>query len=246
VFFFDPDSPIHKAIKSDKYHLINELHACCLPIGPNTVGINAGHIHDLDHTNPDDNTQALLFARKLAAQYREAFAEYLPAFRNSFLVSTANILGVRETRRIIGDYILNINDFNACKNFHDEICRNAYGIDIHRSKSEELNLAQKNIEQIKQEILMSHRTLPKGESMGIPYRCLTPKGLKNVLVAGRCISSDRQVNGSIRIIACSLNTGEAAGISAALACDSNCNVHNIDTDELRKRLKHYNAYLPDV
>lgn len=76
------------------------------------------------------------------------------------------------------------------------------------------------------------------------YRCLTPRGLKNVLVAGRCISTDRQANGSTRIMACCLNTGEAAGIAAALAAAGPADVHMIDTDDLRRRLRQHGAYLP--
>ncbi len=78
----------------------------------------------------------------------------------------------------------------------------------------------------------------------MPYRCLTPKDLLNVLVAGRCISTDRNVNGSVRIMACCLTTGEAAGIAAAMAAASDRDIHSVDTDVLRDRLKANGAYLP--
>ncbi len=84
----------------------------------------------------------------------------------------------------------------------------------------------------------------EGESHGIPYRCLTPRGLNNVLVAGRCISCDRAVQGSIRVMPPCLAMGEAAGLAAALAGKTTKNVHEIDIDLLRRRLREEDAYLP--
>ncbi|MET0263811.1 MAG: FAD-dependent oxidoreductase, partial [Rariglobus sp.] len=85
-----------------------------------------------------------------------------------------------------------------------------------------------------------------GESHGIPYRCLTPKGLRNVLVAGRNISVERAVHGSIRVMPVCLSMGEAAGLAAALASrDDVPDVHAIDTDLLRSRLREAGAYLPE-
>ena len=80
-----------------------------------------------------------------------------------------------------------------------------------------------------------------GESHGVPYRCLTPKGLKNVLVAGRSISCDRAVQGSVRVMPVCLAMGEAAGIAAAMADND---VHAVDVDKLRSRIKEEGGYLP--
>jgi hypothetical protein len=85
-----------------------------------------------------------------------------------------------------------------------------------------------------------------GESHGIPYRCLTPKGLKNVLVAGRCISTDRMVQGSTRVMPVCLAMGEAAGTAAVLAASRDGDVHAVNSDELRSQLKAQGAYLPEV
>ena len=86
----------------------------------------------------------------------------------------------------------------------------------------------------------------KGESHGIPYRCLTPMGLSNVLVAGRCISTDKLVQGSTRVMPVCLAMGEAVGLAAALAADRQEDVHTLDVAELQQRLKHYGAYLPNA
>jgi hypothetical protein len=244
LHFFDPESPIHKAIKSDKYPLIVELHSCNIQVGPGAYGFNTGHVFDVDNTEPLNLSRALVHGRKMAAQYRDAFAEFHPAFANSWLAATGSLLGVRETRRIIGDYVVTVDDYMARRSFPDEICRNAYGIDVHYGKEEALALARKSIEEVREAISKRTRHYSKGESFGVPYRSLTPKGLKNVLVAGRCISTDRQVNGSIRIMACCLNTGEAAGLAAAMAASDARDVHAVDAEELRRRLRAYGAYLP--
>ena len=137
--------------------------------------------------------------------------------------NTAQLLGVREGRRIIGDYILTLSDFKERRQFKDEIGRNSYYVDVHIPGSESVHYK-------------------KGESHGIPYRILTPKGLKNLLVAGRCVSSDPMVYGSIRVMTNCLVMGEAAGAAAYLYIKGPHDVHQIDTDRLRDRLKQAGQY----
>ena len=246
IWVGDPRSPIYKAVRSDKYPLIVDLHSCVMQVGPSAWGFNMGHVYDVDNTNPVSLSNALVQGRKMAAQYRDALAEFHPAFANSFLAATGALMGIRETRRVIGDYVLNIEDYNARRSFPDEICRNAYGIDVHQTRKDAMETAKRTPEANS----AADRNLPKhfakGESMGVPYRCLTPRGLANLLVAGRCISTDRPVNGTIRIMPCCLNTGEAAGLAAALALRADRDVHHVDTAQLRTRLKAHGAFLPDA
>lgn len=244
IHFYDPDSPVWKAMRSPDYPLIVELHSCNRKVGPRTFSFNTGHVFDVDNTDPASTSNALRQGRQMAAQYRDAFARYHPAFADSFLAATGSLLGIRETRRILGEYVLTIKDYMARRSFPDEICRNAYGIDVHRSRKENEELCRKSLDELKEWNRKTVRSLNPGESMGVPYRCLTPRGLKNVLVAGRCISADRQVYGSIRIMACCLNTGEAAGVAAAMAAAGSGDVKAVNTDELRNRLRQHGAYLP--
>lgn len=246
IHFYDPDSPVWKAMRSDKYPLIVEGHSCNMKIAPRTFGFNTGHVFDVDNTDPASTSRALLQGRQMAAQYRNAFAEYHPAFADAALVATGSLLGIRETRRILGDCVLTVDDYLARRSFPDEICRNAYGIDVHGSREAIQKLTQKSLAELKEWNRNATKSLNPGESFGVPYRCLTPKGLRNVLVAGRCISTDRQANGSIRIMACCLNTGEAAGIAAAMAAVDSADVHAVDTVELRRKLKAHGAYLPNL
>ena len=237
----NPDSPIYDIVSSGKYPHIPDVHMCNNSIGPGTVGFNAGHLWNVDNTDPFNVSKALMEGRKIAADIRNALAEYHPkAFANAFLVATGSLMGIRETRRIIGDYVLTVDDYLNRRSFEDEICRNSYYIDIHNSVTES--------EKAKEERYYTkdrYIRYGKGESHGIPYRCLTPKHLKNVLVAGRSISCDRTVQASVRIMPACLATGEAAGMAAVHAIRlPETDVHKIDTKYLRERLKEEGAYLP--
>lgn len=246
IHFYDPESPVWSAVNDDEYPLINELHSCNRKIGPAAFGFNTGHVFGIDNTDPQSVSAGLLEGRRTAAQYRDAFAEYHPAFADSYLAATGSLLGIRETRRIVGDYVLSLEDYRAARSFDDEICRNAYGIDVHASKERTLELARKSIPELKEHNRQVTQRLEKGESVGVPYRCLTPKTLRNVLVAGRCISTDRPTNGTVRIMSCCLNTGEAAGVAAAMAAGRDNDVHAVDAGSLRSKLQEAGAYLPDV
>lgn len=236
------NSPIYAIRASGRHPLIPDAHLCSNIVGPGAVGFNAGHVFDFDNTDPWSISLGLTHGRKLAQAYRDALAEFFPAaFGNAFLALTGSMMGVRETRRVTGDYLLTFDDYMARRSFDDEICRNSYFIDIHRKLSDADNTHEKREEAEK---TRSHRYGP-GESHGIPYRCLTPKGLRNVLVAGRCISTEQIVQGSVRVMPTCLAMGEAAGLAAALACAApSPDVHAVDTAQLRTRLRALGAYLP--
>ncbi len=234
-------SPIYRILESGKYPGIPDNHLCNNLQGPGTVGFNAGHLW-LDPTDPQQLTSAMIQGRKIACAIREGMAEFVPGpFGRAHLATTGALLGVRESRRIIGDYVLTVEDYKARRSFADEVLRNCYFVDIHTTKEEQSidpRLAQDEHE--KRWLRMG-----KGESHGIPYRCLTPKGLGNMLVAGRCISTDHVVQSSTRVMPVCLAMGEAAGIAAAMAAAESVDVHAVKTDELRDRLKRHGAYLPD-
>ena len=217
-------SPLHKVVGPDGKYPLTGHHFCMNLIGPNVVQFNAGHIH-ADTTDPRSVTEAMMIGRQTAQQYLEACKEACPEiFGNAFVVKTASLLGVRDGRRIVGDYVFTKEDWNARRTFEDEIGRNSYYLDVHKSGFKPVHYQ-------------------KGDSHGIPYRCLTPKGLRNVLTAGRCISTDEEAFGSLRVMPPCLVTGEAAGAAAAIAIQqSRCDVHAIDVQRLRRRLKEEGQY----
>ncbi len=239
----NPKSPIFDILKSGKYPLIPDSHICIALIGPGTVGFNAGHLWDVDPTKPETVSAALALGRKMAEQYRAALAEFFPAaFAKAFLVNTGSLMGIRESRRVVGDYVLTLDDYASRRSFADEICRNSYFIDVHWAK-DELALHPEQHSDWDQNCLR----YAKGESHGIPYRCLIPVELRNVLVAGRSISCEQIVQGSVRVMPVCLAMGEAAGAAAARAAQEHeGEVRSVDTRQLRNRLRRAGAYLPEV
>lgn len=242
--------PAMERILAEGHHpLIPDSHACNNIVGPGAIGFNAGHLWEVDNTDPVSVSKGLIEGRKIASAFRDAMAEYLPkAFANAWLAQTAPLLGIRETRRIIGDYILTEDDFKSLRSFDDEIARNCYFIDVHHKKSEVALFnhgAKHGNDGALKELKIGRYDLNPGESHGIPYRCLTPKGLPNVLVAGRSISTDRVTQGSTRVMPVCLVMGEAAGTAAAMAAATPApDVHTVDTDKLRARLREMGAWLP--
>jgi hypothetical protein len=235
------ESHIAHILKNGKFPLIKDRHCCNNFVGPGTVGFNAGHLWDVDSTDPFSVSNALIAGRKIAEEYHRALAEYYPrAFSNSFLSATGALMGIRESRRIMGDYILSIDDWLARRSFPDEVCRNNYPIDIHTAKDEIIA-----DQQGKMSPMDRFKRYGKGESHGIPYRCLTPRGKTNLLTAGRSISTDRVVQASTRVMPVCLAVGEAAGIAASLAHSmKQIDVHGVDTGVLREKLRKAGAYLP--
>ena len=226
------DSPIYTIVKDKNHPLIDDTHICQSLVKPQTVGFNAGHLWNVHVDDVAGASKALSAGRKKAAAYLAALKDYEPAaFENAYVSETASMLGIRESRRVLGDYVLSTEDYLARQSFPDEIGRNCYYLDLHLTK-EEVASGMK---------CESHR-YGKGESHGIPYRVLTPVGFDNLLVAGRCISSDRAVNGSVRVMPVCLVTGQAAGTAAAMAAMGGLDVHTIDVDALRSKLREDGAY----
>ncbi len=236
-----PESPFYKIIKTGEYPLITDVHIVDKLLGSGVVGFNAGHQWNVDNTEPESVSRALVTGRKMADEYRRALAQYYPrAFANAYLAATGSLMGIRETRRIAGDYTLTLADYIERRSFEDEICRNCYYIDLHHSLKEKDSVNERKFDPN-----YRFKSYEEGESHGIPYGCLTPRGLKNVLVAGRSISCDRTVQGSIRVMPVCLAMGEAAGMAAAHSLKlPEVDVHKIDTGYLRERLRDEGAYLP--
>ncbi len=232
------DSRLEDAFR-DKVFTLQDRH---LPgmyrVGRHTGGGNIGHVFGLDGADERSITQALLNARKSLLEYERYYKKYLKGFEQMELVATAAQLGVRESRRIVGDYVLDLNDYKSRAVFADEIGRYNYPVDIHSAKPDLAGHKR---------FLKEFRTLKcgKGESYGIPYRSLVPRKLTNVLVAGRCISTDRYVQSSIRVMPGCFITGQAIGVAAAIASEQDCDTRSVPVPELQRRLKSMGAYLPN-
>ena len=202
---------------------------------------NVGHLFNLDGTDERSLTKGYVRGRVSMKEYERYFREYLKrGFENVRLAETAALMGVRETRRITGDYVMTLDDYMKRAVFPDEIGRYSYPIDIHPSSADKAAY-----EKHREEFDRLYR-YKRGESYGIPYRILCAKGVKNLLVAGRCVSTDQKVQASIRVIPACYLTGQAAGMAAALAASGTGDVHRVDVKALQGKLKDFGAYLPNA
>jgi hypothetical protein len=204
-----------------------------------TAGCNLGHVWGFDATEAASVSRAEREGRKVAAKLVQFLRAYVPGQEGVRLVSTGPHIGVRESRRVVGDYTLTLDDYLACRSFPDEIARCAYFIDLHAATTEEAARAKAVTDGGK-----TSASLPPGQSHGIPYRCLIPQGMRNLLVAGRSLSAERAVQGAARIMPYCFAMGEAVGLAATLALRHGGDVRAIDTDTLRARLRAQGAYLP--
>ena len=201
---------------------------------------NVGHVFGLDGTDERSLTKGYVRGRESMAEYQRYFREYLKrGLENVRLAETAAMMGVRETRRILGDYVMTLDDYMKRAVFPDEIGRYAYPIDIHPSSAEK-EAYKKHREEFDR--LYRYR---RGESYGIPYRILCAKGVRNLLVAGRCVSTDQKVQASIRVMPACYIMGQAAGFAASLAAEGAGDVHAVDVKTLQHKLKDFGAYLPN-
>ncbi len=162
----------------------------------------------IDGTNPETLTQAEIEGRKSVWECLRFIRKYIPGAENAYISKTPLLYGIRETRRISGKYFLTEDDVLKARKFKDGIAKGSFFIDLHGPHIQ-------NKDWVK-----SHR-VPQGDWYEIPYPCLLPKDIDNLFTAGRCISSDRGSNGSLRIMPTCRATGQAAGTAAAMAIKEN-------------------------
>lgn len=235
----DPHVPLKQAFADGIFTVNDPHHPGMWRVGKHLTGGNIGHAFGVDATDERSLTKFLLEGRLRMPEFQRFYKEYIPGYENMTLVGTGSLLGIRESRRIMGDYVLNVDDFIARAVFEDEIGRYCYPVDIHPSRPDANNYAA-----FEKEFRKTLR-YGAGESYGIPYRVLTPKGLDNLLVAGRCVSCDRKLQGSIRVMPGCYITGQAAGMAAALACSLDTTVRGFPIATLLSKLKEFGAFLPN-
>jgi hypothetical protein len=225
--------------KSDKYPEIKDVHFCNNIVGPSSVGFNAGHLWDVDPSDPYGISKSLMLGREIAHEYQEALKEFLPeVFGAAWLSQTAPAMGLRETWRIVGDYELTLDDYFKRRTFPDEIGRNCYFIDIHISKEDRERFRKG---EVSGEAGLGFERYKDGESHGLPRGILQVKAGENLLAAGRNVSADHAVQGSVRVMPVCFVMGEAAGVMAALTGKGK-DVRDVDTGLLRETLKKDGAY----
>ena len=197
-----------------------------------TAAANISHEFNVNPASVESKTQALIAGRKRLREYERFYRRHIPGFANARIIDSGSLLGC-----ILGDYVLTRKDFDARRDFPDEIGRYNFAADIHPSHP-----GRTAIEEHKKHFHES--CMKRGESYGIPYRILLPRNVKNLLTCGRCVSCDRDVFASIRVIPGCYITGQAAGIASAIALENgNDDPRKIHIPDLRSKLMHLGVYM---
>lgn len=173
--------------------------------------------------NPVDDfelSRAEIEARSQVLEMFNFLCEYSEACRDASIVSIAEEIGVRESRKLKGVHILTEDEIRACTKFEDSITLGNYDIDIHNPEGRGTYL----------------HYFVNQEYYSIPYRSLLPKERDNLLVTGRCLSADHGAHSSVRIMPVCACLGEAAGLAAAVALKTDKNAHTLDISLLQKKL----------
>jgi hypothetical protein len=188
---------------------------------PGVVHFNTTRVTGKSGVDAEDLTAAENEARRQAHEIARFLVSDVPGFERAYLQQTGTQIGVRESRRIRGDYVLTEEDVISARKFPDGIARCNYPIDIHNPAGSGTVI----------------REVPEGDYYEIPYRCLLPLGMENLLVAGRCVSATHEGQSSLRVMPQCFAMGEAAGTAAALALHQGITPRQLSASALRDALR---------
>ena len=193
---------------------------------PGIVTVHMTRIPNVDATDPEQLTQAEIEGRRQVREYHRFLRDRVPGFERSVLVATSPAIGVRESRRVIGDYRLTRDDVLNARRFDDEIALCGAPIEDHAAAPD-----------------TRWTYVPESGVYGIPFRCLLPAGVEGLLVAGRCFSATHDAHASARSMATCMAMGQCAGTAAAMAARAGCTPRLVEAAALRASLREGGALL---
>jgi FAD-dependent oxidoreductase family protein len=189
------------------------------------VWVNMTRVNGVNGTDPGSLTHGEIEGRHQIIDIQEYLIRFVPGFENAYFLKTAPFLGIRETRRIGGQYTMTREDIMGCRHFDDAIAVASYPLDIHHPQGGGCTLEW------------------CGDCYDIPYRSLIPQKVKNLIVAGRCISATHEAMSAIRVMAPCMAMGEAAGRAAKMAVREGKQPADVNVKKLQQELVEKGAYL---
>lgn len=180
--------------------------------------INATRVIGIDVFDPAQFSAAILECYRQIEGVAKFLVERVPGFEHSRIGQVSPILGVRESRHIEGEYTLTGSDSRGNRRFDDSIAADSSALDIHEPRGGDVDF----------------QSMPPYE---IPYRCLLPKGVEQLLVAGRCISADHEAHARSRNMPACMATGQAAGVAAAIAIEDGVSVRQVNVGKVQAALR---------
>lgn len=191
------------------------------------VAVNSTRVTRVLGTDVWDLSFAEYQGRRQLRQIAAFLRKYVPGFEQSYVMQSGMQIGVRETRRISGEYQLTAEDLLSARKFDDAIARGTYPVDIHNPEGKGTTL----------------KHLPPGESYDIPLRALLPRGVERLVLAGRCISGTHEAHSSYRIMPMCMATGQAAGVAAAISTRTGQPIHEVRAGDVQNELRRQGASL---
>ncbi len=193
------------------------------------VATNMTRVAYVDGTDPLELTKAEIEGRKQALEYTRFLREQIPGYEQSYLMNFSIQIGIRETRRIWGEYRLTRDDVLSARRFEDAIAQCGAPIEDHHAGNN-----------------TRWEYVPDGGTYDIPYRALLPQKVDNLLVAGRCLSADHDAHASVRSMGQCMAMGQAAGTAAALAARTQTAPRDLAITNLQERLRADGALFSGV
>jgi hypothetical protein len=221
---------IRKAVADGNLRLPREDILFFSTLHEREVSVNSTRVNKVLGTDVWDLTYAEWKSRRQMRQIAAFLRHYVPGFDQGYIVQSGVNIGVRETRRILGEYQLTADDILEARKFPDVIVRSTYPVDIHNPEG----------------IGTTLKRLPPGEAYDIPLRCLLPQRVEGLIVAGRCISGTHEAHSSYRVMPVSIATGHAAGVCAGLAVRDQKTPRAISASEVQAELIRQGANLRDT
>ena len=226
--FLKGDGPLlSQAIADGEMYACSMLAVHPIAMGRKEVSVNSTRLGGIDATQPDQLSHSLAELFRQVETCAAFLRRRVPGFEAAELSGIAPRIGVRETRRIMGDYVLSDEDVLESRKSDLGVAKGGHEYDIHCAGKGHVR-----------------HQLKDGGSYDIPYGCLTPRGLSNVLVAGRCLSATRGAHSTARVMGTCMATGHATGSAAAIcAREGFGNVREVDVQALRQTLREQGAIL---
>ncbi len=232
------DVEIAKKVKKDQLHeLMAEASAegYALPRKEGSVHLtplqgvmvtNMTRVGGVNALEPLQLTHAEIEGRKQGIEYTRFLIEKVPGYERAELGGFSHQIGVRESRRIFGEYRLTRQDVLSARKFEDVVAKCGAPIEDHHAGSDTV-----------------WEYLPDGETYDIPYRCLLPETVEGLLVAGRCLSADHDAHASVRSMGQCMAMGQAVGVAAALVVKNKKTPREVSRDTLQDTLRRIGAII---
>ena len=190
--------------------------------------VNCTRISNVDATSTESLSAAEKEGRRQVQEMMNFFHKYVPGCENATIKSSASTMGIRESRHVLGEYVLAAEDLLQGVVPDDSILLASNSVDVHGRNGANTT---------------EYKTVENGQWYGLPLRCLVPRDIDGLLVAGRAISATSDAAGAVRVMPPCMAMGHAAGIAAAIAALGGTSPRNVDAAEVRSRLRNEGAFL---